>query len=247
MSLKNNVILVTGSTRGIGLAIAEKAASEGASLIISGRNQDTATDIAEKIEKKYNVTAIGIACNINEFESCQNLINKSLETFTKIDVVVNNAGITKDNLILRMKENDWHDVINTNLNSIFYMTKLISKSMIKNKKGKIINISSIVGITGNAGQTNYAATKAGIIGFTKSIAKELGGKGITCNAIAPGFIETDMIETLPKEYISNIISNIPLRRLGKTEDVSDLVVFLASDKANYITGQVLSVDGGMNM
>lgn len=247
MSLKNNVILVTGSTRGIGLAIAEKAASEGASLIISGRNQDTATDIAEKIEKKYNVTAIGIACNINEFESCQNLINKSLETFNKIDVVVNNAGITKDNLILRMKENDWHDVINTNLNSIFYMTKLISKSMIKNKKGKIINISSIVGITGNAGQTNYAATKAGIIGFTKSIAKELGGKGITCNAIAPGFIETDMIETLPKEYISNIISNIPLRRLGKTEDVSDLVVFLASDKANYITGQVLSVDGGMNM
>lgn len=247
MSLKNNVILVTGSTRGIGLAIAEKAASEGASLIISGRNQDTATDIAEKIKKKYNVTAIGIACNINEFESCQNLINKSLETFTKIDVVVNNAGITKDNLILRMKENDWHDVINTNLNSIFYITKLISKSMIKNKKGKIINISSIVGITGNAGQTNYAATKAGIIGFTKSIAKELGVKGITCNAIAPGFIETDMIETLPKEYISNIISNIPLRRLGKTEDVSDLVVFLASDKANYITGQVLSVDGGMNM
>ena len=146
-----------------------------------------------------------------------------------------------------MKDNEWEDVINTNLNSIFYMTKAVSRPMIKNKKGKVINISSIVGITGNSGQTNYAATKAGMIGFTKSVAKELGGKGITCNAIAPGFIETDMIETLPKEYISNIISKIPLKRLGNTEDVSDLVIFLASDKSNYITGQILSVDGGMNM
>ncbi len=247
MLLKEKVVLITGSTRGIGLAIAKKAAAEGATIIISGRSQENADKIATEIATEFNITTLGIACNVSDVESCQNLVQKTIETFSKIDILVNNAGITKDNLLLRMKNNEWEDVINTNLNSIFYMTKAVSRPMIKSKKGKVINISSIVGITGNSGQTNYAATKAGMIGFTKSVAKELGGKGITCNAIAPGFIETDMIETLPKEYISNIIANIPLRRLGNTEDVSDLVIFLASDKANYITGQTLSVDGGMNM
>lgn len=247
MLLKDKVVLITGSTRGIGLAIAKKAAAEGASIIVSGRNQENATTIATEIADEFNIKTLGIACNVSDVESCQNLVAKSIEEFSKIDILVNNAGITKDNLLLRMKNDEWEDVINTNLNSIFYMTKAVSRPMIKSKQGKVINISSIVGITGNSGQTNYAATKAGMIGFTKSIAKELGGKGITCNAIAPGFIETDMIETLPKEYISNIIANIPLKRLGNTEDVSDLVIFLASDKANYITGQTLSVDGGMNM
>tara|TARA_A100001015_G_C15019730_1_gene727340 strand:+ start:564 stop:1307 length:744 start_codon:yes stop_codon:yes gene_type:complete len=247
MLLKEKVILITGSTRGIGLAIAKKAAREGAHIIVSGRNQENSEKVASELAEEFNINALGVACNVSDVESCQNLVSKAIEKFSKIDILVNNAGITKDNLLLRMKDNEWEDVINTNLNSIFYMTKAVSRPMIKNKKGKVINISSIVGITGNSGQTNYAATKAGMIGFTKSVAKELGGKGITCNAIAPGFIETDMIETLPKEYISNIISKIPLKRLGNTEDVSDLVIFLASDKSNYITGQILSVDGGMNM
>ena len=170
-----------------------------------------------------------------------------MEKYKKIDCLVNNAGITADNLLLRMSEADWNNVIQTNLNSVFFMTKAVSRSMIKNKSGKIINITSVVGIKGNPGQANYAAAKAGIIGFTKTIAKELGSRGITCNAIAPGYIKTELIDSVQKDYIDNIIANIPLQRLGFKEEIANIVSFLISDKSNYITGQVLSVDGGMNI
>jgi len=247
MSLKNKIVIITGSTRGIGLAIAKTFAEAGATLIISSRNQEKTTEIANTLMSDYNIQSLGIACNVSSLESCKELISKCIETYGKIDVLINNAGITDDNLLLRMSEDQWNNVIQTNLNSVFYMTKTVSKYMLKQKSGKIINITSVVGLMGNAGQANYAAAKAGIIGLTKSIAKELGSKGIICNAIAPGFIDTDMIDSLPKEYISNIINNIPLKRLGTVKDVSDLTLFLASEKSNYITGQTLSVDGGMNM
>ena len=247
MNLKNKVIIITGSTRGIGFGIAEEAIQAGANVVISGRSQERIDQVIENLELEDPNQVLGIECEITNIESCQQLIKKTLDKFEKIDILVNNAGITKDNLLLRMKESEWDDVIQTNLNSIFYLTKSVCRPMIKKKSGKIINISSIVGLTGNSGQANYAATKAGIIGFTKSIAKELGSKGITCNAIAPGFIDTDMIDSLPEEYINNIISNIPLKRLGNTQDISKLVLFLASDLSNYITGQIFSVDGGMNM
>ena len=247
MKLKDKTILITGSTRGIGKAIAENCIQEGATVIICGTREEKVKEIVEEFNSKYKKPQIGLACNISTFENCENLIKEALTKTEKIDVLINNAGITKDNLILRMKPDDWDNVINTNLNSAFYLTKSITRHMLKNKGGKIINISSVVGIMGNPGQSNYAASKAGLIGFTKSIAKELGAKGIICNAIAPGFIETDMIKALPEEYLNNIIQSVPIKRLGKTEDVSNLTVFLASDDSNYITGQTISVDGGMNM
>lgn len=247
MKLKDKSILITGSTRGIGLAIAKKLIEQGANVMISGTRQEKVDEVVSELEKKYNTKVQGLACNISSFSDCETFIKSSIESLSKVDVLINNAGITKDNLILRMTENDWTDVIETNLNSLFYLTKSVSRHMLKNKKGKIINISSVVGLMGNPGQSNYAASKAGIIGFTKSIAKEFGAKGIICNAIAPGFIETDMISTLPEEYVNNIIQSVPIKRLGNTDDVSNLVLFLASDESNYITGQVISVDGGMNM
>ena len=241
--LKDKAVIVTGSTRGIGYEIAKSLLKRGAKVVISGRSQEKVDDVVSQLFDFGTVT--GFACDVSNFESCQNFVTQAIDAFEKIDVVVNNAGITKDNLLLRLKEEDWQDVIDTNLSSVFYMTKSISRHMLKNKSGRIINISSVVGITGNAGQANYAAAKAGIFGFTKTIAKELGGKGILCNAIAPGFIETDMISTLPEDYINNIIQQTAIKRLGQAEDVSNLVAFLASDEASYITGQVISVDGGM--
>ncbi len=246
MSVKNKTVLITGSTRGIGYAIAEKLAAQGANLILSGTRQEKVDEVVNKLKQSYSTSISGFACNISDYSDCEKLI-KEATNLGPVDILINNAGITKDNLLLRMKKEDWCDVIDTNLNSIFFLTKLITRHMLKNKKGKIINISSVVGLIGNPGQSNYAASKAGIIGFTKSVAKELGSKGITCNAIAPGFIETDMINTLPDEYLNNIIQSIPIKRLGKTDDVSNLVLFLSSDDSNYITGQVISVDGGMNM
>jgi len=247
MNLKNKNIIVTGSTRGIGKAIASLLLKEEANVIIHGTNNEKVQSIVQELSANTKSKVHGIACNIASMDECKSLIEESISIFGKIDILVNNAGITQDNLLLRMKESQWNDVINVNLNSVFYMTKSIARHFLKNKQGKIINITSVVGLMGNAGQSNYAASKAGIIGFTKSIAKELGPKGIICNAIAPGFIQTDMINTLPEEYINNIIDSIPTKKLGSTEDVSNLVMFLASDKANYITGQTISVDGGMNM
>ncbi len=247
MRLKNKNILITGSTRGIGLAIAHECAKEGANLVIHGTKPEKVNEIVKQLKETYPTKIVGFAYNIKEFENCQNLVKQSLESLNSLDVLINNAGITKDNLLLRMSEEEWSDVIQTNLTSVFSMTKAISKSFLKQKSGKIINMSSVVGIIGNAGQANYAAAKGGINTFTKTIAKEFGAKGIQCNAIAPGFIKTEMIDTLPEEYLNTIIKSIPAKKLGSTDDVSKLVLFLASNESDYITGQVISVDGGMNI
>jgi len=247
MNLKNKTAIVTGASRGIGLEIAKKLASYGANIVCVATNQERCTQTAEELEKTYNVTCIGIQTDVANQESVQALVDKTIEKFGAIDILVNNAGITRDNLLLRMKPEDWDAVIETNLKSVFLTTKYAIKHMLKNRSGKIINIASVVGVIGNAGQANYAASKAGIIGFTKSITKEFGGKGITANVVAPGFIETDMIQSLPKEYLDNIISQIPLKRLGKAEEVANTVAFLASDLSNYITGEVIAVDGGIQL
>jgi len=247
MRLKNKNILITGSTRGIGLAIAHGCAKEGANIVIHGTNEERVNEIVATLSKSYSSKIIGFEANIKDFENCQNLVKNSLEGLSSLDVLINNAGITRDNLLLRMTETDWNEVIQTNLTSAFSMIKAITKSLIKQKSGKIINMSSVVGLMGNAGQANYAASKGGIIALTKSIAKEFGSRNIQCNAIAPGFIETEMIKTLPEEYLNTIIKSIPAGKLGTTEDVAQLVVFLASNESDYITGQTFSVDGGMNI
>tara|TARA_B100001113_G_C21093364_1_gene615398 strand:- start:861 stop:1610 length:750 start_codon:yes stop_codon:yes gene_type:complete len=247
INLKNKTAIVTGSTRGIGLAIATELANSGANVIISGRSQEQCNKAAENISKNASGQIIGIAADISQSDSAKQLIETSIKQFNNIDILVNNAGITKDNLILRLSEDDFNSVITTNLNSVFYTTKAVIRTMLKQKKGKIINISSVVGLIGNPGQSNYAASKSGIFGLTKSIAKEVGKKGITCNAIAPGFINTDMIDTLPKEHINNIIKSVPLNRLGNVKDIANIVLFLASDLSNYITGEIITVDGGIQL
>ena len=247
MGFNENVIVVTGASRGIGLAIAESFADAGGTIAICSTNQEKAEQTANEIATKYGVKAIGKGVDISCFDSTSSFIKDVVNEFGKIDVLINNAGITRDNLLLRMNQDEWSQVINTNLNSVFNTTKAAIKFMLKKKYGRIINVSSVVGLMGNPGQSNYAASKAGMIAFTKSIAKEYGKKNITINAIAPGFIQTDMIETLPKDYLDNIIENIPMSRLGMPDDVSRACKFLASEDANYITGQVLSIDGGLYM
>lgn len=247
MDLKNKTVIVTGASRGIGLEIAKKLAFYGANVVCAATNQERCSQTAESLSKTYNIKALGVQVDVTNQESVQNLIDQTMTTFGAIDILVNNAGITRDNLLLRMKPEDWDAVIETNLKSIFLTTKSAIKHMLKNRSGKIINISSVVGIIGNPGQANYSASKAGMIGFTKSIAKEFGVKGITANVVAPGFIETDMIESLPKEYLDNIMSQIPLKRLGKAEEIANTVAFLASDLSNYITGEVIAVDGGIQL
>lgn len=245
MNLNDKIALITGSTRGIGLAIAEKFAGLGATVVISGRQQDVCNQVVDKLKLKFPGAHIGLGADVSEIESAQSLIQRCIDQFGRIDVLVNNAGITKDNLLVRLTPEDWIAVINANLNSVFYCTKAAIRPMMKARSGSIINISSVVGKMGNAGQANYAASKAGIIGFSQSVAKEYGSKGVRCNAIAPGFIETDMTEALPKEYLDNIMTSIPAARLGKPEEVANLAAFLASDLSSYITGQVIAVDGGM--
>lgn len=247
MKFKDKTVVITGASRGIGRSIAENFANEGANIAICSTNDAKAKEIAQEISTQYGVQAFGKGVDIRAFGSVSEFIKDIVDQFGQIDILVNNAGITKDNLLLRLDETDWNDVIETNLNSIFNTTKSAIKFMLKKKYGRIINISSVVGLMGNPGQSNYAASKAGMVAFTKSIAREYGKKNITINAVAPGFIQTDMIETLPKEYLDNIIDNIPMVRLGMPDDVSRAVMFLASDDASYITGQVLSVDGGLYM
>ena len=247
MNFKDKTVVITGASRGIGLSIAENFAKEGANIAICSTNDEKAKDIASTIASNFGVKAFGKGIDIKDFDSVSDFIKDIADQFGQIDILVNNAGITKDNLLLRLDETDWSDVIETNLNSIFNTTKSVIKFMLKKKYGRIINVSSVVGLMGNPGQSNYAASKAGMIAFTKSIAREYGKKNITINAVAPGFIQTDMIETLPKEYLDNIIDNIPMVRLGMPDDVSRAVMFLASDDASYITGQVLSIDGGLYM
>lgn len=247
MNLSGKVALVTGGSRGIGKAIALELSKFGANIAISYlNNEEKAKEVVKEI-KKNNVKAIAIKADISKEDEVIHMVKTIESELGSLDILVNNAGITKDNLIIRMKTKDWDDVINTNLKGTFLCTKLVVRGMIKRKYGKIINIASIVGITGNIGQGNYSASKAGVIGFTKAMAKELASRGINVNAIAPGFIETDMTENLKDDIKDSLVKNIPMGRIGKPKDIANIVVFLASEKADYITGQVINVDGGMVM
>lgn len=245
--LKDKVAVVTGGTRGIGRAIAIKLADEGANIVINYRSSDKEAEELKTVLEEKGVKVLTVKCDISNFEDSKILLDKCKEEFGKIDILVNNAGITKDTLIMRMKEEDFDNVIDVNLKGTFNCAKHASAIMLKQKFGKIINMTSVVGIAGNAGQVNYAASKAGVIGLTKSLAKELGSRGITVNAVAPGFINTDMTAGLSEKVKEEASKNIPLKKLGNPEDVANLVGFLASDAANYITGQVINVDGGMVM
>jgi len=244
-SLKNKTVLVTGGSRGIGEAIALSFARAGANVIINYNQSHTKAEmIVQEIENSGG-KAIAVKADISDFEQAKSLVEKGIEVFGNIDVLVNNSGITKDNMIIRMSEDDFDSVIEVNLKGTWNMCKHISRYMLKNKAGSIINITSIVGVIGNPGQSNYVASKAGIIGLTKSLSKELGSRGITVNAVAPGFIETEMTDKLPVEIKEAYLKQIPLSRFGKADDIADLCLFLASDNARYITGQVIGVNGGM--
>jgi len=245
--LTGKVAVVTGAGRGIGKAIALKLAKEGASIVVNYRNSEKeAKDLVEEIREKGGIAEC-VQGDVSFLEDAEKVIKFAAEKFGRLDILVNNAGITRDTLLLRMKEEDFDKVLQVNLKGVFNCTKNASAIMLKQKSGRIINISSVVGLTGNAGQANYAAAKAGIIGFTKSIAKEIGARGITVNAIAPGFITTDMTEVLSDKVKEKLIENIPLKKLGSPEDIANCVAFLVSDSASYITGQVINVDGGMVM
>ncbi len=243
----NKVAIVTGAAKGIGRSIAIKLASQGINIVLNYRSSEEEAIKTENEIKEFGVEVIRVKGDISKIQDVENLIKVAKEKFRKIDIMVNNAGITKDTLILRMKEEDFDSVIDVNLKGVFNCLKTITPVMVKQKMGKIINLSSVVGLVGNAGQVNYAASKAGVIGMTKSLAKEIGARGITVNAVAPGFIETDMTEVLGDKFKEEAKNGIPLKRLGTPEDVANVVAFLASDDANYITGQVLHVDGGMVM
>lgn len=245
--LKGKCALVTGASRGIGKAIALKLASLGANLVLNYRSSEIEALEVEKQVKDMGVDAISIKGDISNLMDVENLVSSAKEKFGSIDIMVNNAGITKDALILRMKEEDFDTVIDVNLKGVFNCLKTITPIMVRQRHGKIINLSSVVGISGNAGQVNYSASKAGVIGMTKSLAKEVGSRGINVNAVAPGFIETDMTGVLGEKYKDEIKRNIPLKKLGNPEDVANVVAFLASKDSDYITGQVIHVDGGMLM
>jgi 3-oxoacyl-[acyl-carrier protein] reductase len=247
MNLKDQIAIVTGASRGIGFGIADALSSQGVHVVVVATQQAKCDEVALEFSKKYGTQSIGVACDVASMDSVQSMVKSVVERFGRVDILVNNAGITRDNLLLRMSEEEWSSVISVNLNSVFFCTKAVLRPMLKQKSGRIINISSVVGVMGNAGQANYAASKAGIIGFTKSIAREIGAKGITCNAVAPGFIDTDMISSLPQEYLDNIMAQIPQKRLGVVNDVSGVVLFLSSEMSAYVTGQVIHVDGGMQM
>ena len=245
--LKGKCAVVTGAAKGIGKAIALKLASSGVNIVLNYRSSEDKAIETEKEILSLGVEVLRVKGDISKLNDVENLIDCAKKKFGKIDIMVNNAGITKDTLLLRMKEEDFDSVINVNLKGVFNCLKAITPVMVKQKEGKIINLSSVVGLVGNAGQVNYAASKAGVIGMTKSLAKEIGSRGITVNAVAPGFIETDMTDVLGDKFKEEAKKNIPLKRLGKAEDVAEVVAFLASDSANYITGQVIHVDGGMVM
>jgi len=245
--LRNQNVIVTGAARGIGKVIALSFAKYGANVAFTDIKRDDNFINTENELKALGVKAKGYVSDASDFEASQETVAEILKDFGTVDVLINNAGITRDNLLMRMTEADWDLVININLKSVFNLTKAVLRPMMKARKGSIINMSSVVGIGGNAGQSNYAASKAGIIGFTKSVAKELGSRNIRCNAIAPGFIETEMTAKLPEDVINDWKAKIPLKRTGKPEDVANACIFLASDLSSYITGQVITVDGGMTV
>jgi len=245
--LTGKVAVVTGSSRGIGAGIAKSLAAQGAKVVVNHRSSpDGAAEVAAAI-KENGGEVIVVQADVSQFEEAQRLINETIDTYGQIDILVNNAGTTRDMLIMKMKPEDWELVLKTNLFSTYNCSKAATRPMMKKRTGRIINITSVVGLAGQAGQTNYAASKAGMIGFTKSLAKELGSRNITVNAVAPGFIPTALTEVLPEELVQAAIENTPVGRLGAIEDVASAVVFLASDEASFITGQVLTVDGGMVM
>lgn len=247
MTLSGKTAIVTGGSRGIGKAIALKLAEKGANVVVNyTSNFEKAQEVVEQI-KSMGRDAIAIKADVSNSDDVENLLKEVNKHFDTIDILINNAGITRDTLLIRMKDEDWNKVMDINLKGTYLCTKYFGKKMMKQKSGKIINITSVVGIIGNAGQANYSASKAGVIGFTKSIAKELGSRGINVNAVAPGFIKTEMTEKLSDEVVKNYSKSIPLGRFGNVEDVANVVAFLASDEANYITGQVINVDGGMVM
>ncbi len=244
--LEGKVALVTGGSRGIGAAIARRFAEQGADVAFTYRSSAEQAEALAAQLGELGVKTKAYQSDASSYQAAEELANAVLEEFGKVDILVNNAGVTRDNLMLRMTEEMWDEVIQTNLKSIFNLTKHLIRPMMKSRGGSIINMSSIVGVTGNAGQANYAASKAGIIGFTKSIAKEMGSRGIRCNAIAPGFIETDMTDALDEKVKEGYLANIPMKRLGKSEEVADVCVFLGSDMSTYLSGQVISVCGALN-
>lgn len=245
--LDGKTAVVTGASRGIGCAIAIELAKEGANVVVNySGSKEKAEEVVSEIEK-LGSKAIAVQANVSNAESVQNLMNEAIEQFGSIDILVNNAGITRDNLIMRMKEEEWDEVINTNLKGVFLCTKAVTRQMMKQRSGRIINISSVVGVLGNAGQANYVAAKSGVIGLTKSTARELASRNILVNAIAPGYIGTEMTDALPEDVKKAITDQIPLSKIGNPEQIAKAVVFLASDDSSYITGQTLHVDGGLYM
>lgn len=247
MDLEGKVALVTGGSRGIGRATAIKLASLGARVVVNyNRSKEAAEEVVRAISEAGG-EAVAAPGDVSTKEGAENAVNTALNTWGKIDILVNNAGITRDTLLMRMSEEDWEAVIDTNLKGAYLCSKLAVRSMLRNRWGRIINISSVVGLVGNVGQANYASAKAGLLGLTKSIAREFGSKNITANAIAPGYIETDIVAVLSEDIKKAILSQIPAGRYGKPEEVAELVAFLASDKAAYINGQTINIDGGMVM
>ncbi|MBS4172483.1 3-oxoacyl-[acyl-carrier-protein] reductase [Bacillus sp. FJAT-49736] len=247
MKLEGKIALVTGASRGIGREIALEFAKEGANVIVNYAGSEAkAKEVVDEIQAMGR-QAISYQCNVANSDDVQKMIKDTIDHFGKLDILVNNAGITRDNLLMRMKDDEWDDVINTNLKSVFLTTKAVTRQMMKQRSGKIINVASVVAVSGNPGQANYVAAKSGVIGLTKTTAKELGSRGITANAIAPGFITTDMTDKLPEDLKAEMLKQIPLARLGQPKEVAKAAVFLASEDSNYITGQILHVDGGMVM
>jgi 3-oxoacyl-[acyl-carrier protein] reductase len=246
--LENKTAIITGASRGIGKGIAEKYAEQGCNIAFSfARSVDKANALEEELSSKYGVKVKGFQSNAADFDSAQKLVDDVVSEFGRIDILINNAGITRDNLLMRMSEEQWDEVMNVNLKSVFNLTKASLRTFLKQKSGSIINMSSVVGVMGNAGQGNYAASKAGIIGFSKSMAKELGSRNIRCNVITPGFIETEMTAELGEEALKKWTDGIPLKRGGTPDDVANACIYLGSDMSTYVSGQVLSVCGGMLM
>lgn len=246
INLDGQITLVTGASRGIGRAIAESLGKAGATVIGTATSENGAAAITAYF-KEAGINGVGKMLNVTDTDSIDSVLKEITTEFGAITVLVNNAGITRDNLMLRMKEEEWSDIMTTNLTSVFRLSKACLKGMMKARHGRIISISSVVGATGNAGQANYAAAKAGVVGFSKSLAQEIGSRGITVNVVAPGFIDTDMTRELPEEQRKKLMSNIPLGKLGEAEDIANAVLFLASDMGSYISGETLHVNGGMYM